>query len=703
VVGLTFAADVPAASTETVLALTPDLLGKIWLVPALPLFAFLIIIFFLRRTRMLAALVSIGALTGSFLISAAALMARIQHPHAPPQIWDFNWIVAGPLTIPLGCLVDNQSTVMLVVVTFVGTLIQIYSTGYMNHEPDFGFGKFFSYLSLFTASMLFLVLAPNFVQIYMGWELVGLCSYLLIGFWYYKNSAAQAAKKAFVVTRFGDLGFLMGILLIFHTTGTVMFLGADGALLKMAALAPTQMHLLTIACILIFCGAIGKSAQFPLQIWLPDAMEGPTPVSALIHAATMVAAGVYLVARCFDMFIASPDAAFFVAFIGGFTAFMAATMGVVQNDIKRVMAYSTVSQLGYMFMALGIGTSASFVAGNFHLVTHAFFKALLFLGCGSIIHAVNTNDMWKMGGVRKFMPITHVTFLCGSLALSGIPPFAGFWSKDEILAASWGSPHIILPIFGYVAAFLTALYVSRLYFVTFWGEYRGGDPHAPHDHSPLRDPAPAHDEHHDAHGHDDKPHENPLNMTGPLMILAVFATFLGFLNATPLHIEYFGHFMAPVGMEAHGGEHSALPLILSICIAASGWAVGYALYFKEPEKSEAMLKKQFSVVWRFLENKWYMDDIWAFLLKNTMFLGATACNWFDRYVVDGFFVMGSGKAAYFFGGLLREEHSGKVQQYAMMIVIAVVVVVHGVGVAEPTFVLSPTQIMQHFMKPGGTP
>jgi NADH-quinone oxidoreductase subunit L len=709
-------------SSGQIAELSAGIMQYAWLIPLLPVLAFVLIIFVTRRFRMPSAIVAMICLAGSFAIAVGVLMERLAHPELPPQVLNIDWLTAGTFTVHFGVLVDNLSAVMLVVVTLVALLVQIYSTGYMNHEPTFGFAKFFAYLSLFTASMLGLVLATNFVMIYMCWELVGLCSYLLIGFWYYKQSAADAAKKAFVVTRFGDIGFLLGIVMTFWLVRSVDFVGQGNALDAMANLVHTNPIGVATAAILIFCGAVGKSAQFPLHIWLPDAMEGPTPVSALIHAATMVAAGVYLVSRCFVMFAASPEASAVVGWIGAITAIMAASIGMVQNDIKRVMAYSTVSQLGYMFMALGVGTTSGFVAGNFHLFTHAFFKALLFLGCGSIIHAVNTNDMWKMGGIRRAMPITHITFLAGCLALSGIFPFAGFWSKDAILDAAIHSKTMQVPaILGYIAAFMTAFYVFRLYCVTFNGDYRGGDPTAPHD-------ASLSGEHHESHGVDKEheggkpgehtaagshghevgsmsehlPHENPPNMWFPLVVLAIGATFLGFLNAEAFGIDKYSQFLLG-GHEVPAEAGNPWPLLgMSLAIAIGGALVAIAMYGSNPERGEARLRSMLGPIYTLLEKKYYMDELWGWLAANTMFLGASIANWIDANIIDGLLIKGTGQVVYFIGNLLREEHSGKVQQYAMMILVAVCVIIIGVGVAEPNFVLSPIKLWQQ-MHGGGAP
>ena len=457
--------------------------ANVWLVPLLPFLAFLIISFLTRPWGRVSAAVSILALTGSLGVSAQVFWQRFTQDGPPMQV-ALPWITLAPDhplgTIELGLLVDNLSAMMLLMVCFVGLCIQIYSTAYIQteiaHFPTQGsasMSRFFGWMSLFTFSMLGLVLSHNLLEIYIFWELVGLCSYLLIGFWYFKHSAAEACKKAFVVTRFGDLGFLMGILMLGVALKGFDFLGLTE---RFAQGIPQGLTagFVALAAVLIFCGAIGKSAQFPLQIWLPDAMEGPTPVSALIHAATMVAAGVYLVARLFPVFHPAGhagEAALIVAWIGGVTAFLAATIAVVQNDIKRVLAYSTISQLGFMMAGLGMG---AYTAGSFHLITHAFFKSLLFLGSGAVIVACHSNDLWRMGGLRRQMPFTWFAFLMGCLALAGVPPLAGFWSKDEILgyvhAAPGGMALYLLLTF---SAFLTAFYVTRMYFLAFEGPYRG--------------------------------------------------------------------------------------------------------------------------------------------------------------------------------------------------------------------------------------
>ena len=435
-----------------------------FLIPALPLVAFLLIAVLASRPEdeRVAPGIIITALLGSLALSVAALL-RIASD-GPFQL-TISWLSVGALSFDLGITVDYLAAIMLIVVCTVSLLVQIYSIGYMKDER--GYGRYFAYMSLFSGSMLGLVISNNLAQTYIFWELVGICSYLLIGFWYRKPAAAAAAKKAFVVTRFGDLGFLAGILVISALPGSSFNFSTLAGYVSGHHIAAGT---LTLISLLIFSGAVGKSAQFPLHIWLPDAMEGPTPVSALIHAATMVAAGVYLVARCYFLF--TPTSLLVVAIIGAITLFFAATMGVAENDIKRVLAYSTISQLGYMMLALGVG---GYVAGVFHLITHAFFKALLFLAAGSVIHAVHTNDMWQMGGLYKRMRITALTCLAGSLALAGVFPFSGFWSKDEILVAAWSSRlpgHMVFFAVAVVAAFLTAFYVFRLWFLTFGGAPR---------------------------------------------------------------------------------------------------------------------------------------------------------------------------------------------------------------------------------------
>ncbi len=501
------------------------LLNHLWIILALPLAGAAINGLFGKRWPQSAVnSVAVGSVVLSFLAAAETVREFFQlAPGQIPFVGNyFTWMVGGeatphPFRVDFALQVDQLTVVMLMVVTFVGMLIHIYSTGYMAHEG--GYYRFFCYLNLFMFFMLTLVMAANLIVMFVGWEGVGLCSYLLIGFWFLKKSAADAGKKAFIVTRIGDFGFTVGILLVFATFGTVAF----SEIFDSVAKNPVSEGVLTTICLLLFAGAIGKSAQLPLYVWLPDAMEGPTPVSALIHAATMVTAGVYMVARMNPLFSRAPAAMLAVAIVGAVTAFYSATIGLVQTDIKKVLAYSTVSQLGYMFLACGVG---AYTAGIFHLMTHAFFKGLLFLAAGSVIHAMGgEQDMMKMGGLRKKIPATYWTMFIGTLAIAGIPGFAGFFSKDAILEAAKDGPHanLILWLLGVVGAGLTSFYMFRLVFLTFFGK-------------------PRYDEH-KVHVH-----ESPKNMTVPLMVLAFLSIFGGWFAAPKLigGIDYFDKFLAPV-------------------------------------------------------------------------------------------------------------------------------------------------------------
>src|SRR6266498_230177 len=453
-----------------------------------------------------ASIVPVGLVVVTWLIASAvaftALTGGFGESGASVTLW--NWIPAGDFSIDVGFRVDQLTACLLIVVTTIGMLVHVYSIGYMAH--DGGYWRFFAYLNLFMFSMLLLVLADNFLVVFAGWELVGFCSYALIGFWYRRRSAALGAKKAFLVNRVGDVGFALGLAAIWVNTGT---LNIHDSLERLGQLNTTNHGLVVLIALLVFCGAAGKSAQFPLHVWLPDAMEGPTPVSALIHAATMVAAGVYLVARFFPVFAESDEAITTVAAIGAITAIIASLLGIMATDIKRVMAYSTISQLGYMMMGLGV---FGIVAAIFHLFTHAFFKALLFLGAGSVNHATGTFDMRRMGGLAKYMPVTFWTVFIASMALVGVFPLAGFWSKDEILSDAWDDRPWVFVV-ALIGVFLTAVYVGRMLFLTFGGEYKGGE-----------EP-----EHGDAGGHSE-PHESPALMLAPLVVLAVMAAVAGFVN-----------------------------------------------------------------------------------------------------------------------------------------------------------------------------
>jgi NADH-quinone oxidoreductase subunit L len=619
----------------------------VWLIFLLPLFSFIIISLFLRPflndKPKLGGYITIVALLGSLGLSVWALMEVMATPGHLLPVPDINWvIIEGGLTIHLGLIVDSLTAVMLIVVTVVSLMVQIYSQGYMHGDP--GYHRYFSFMSLFTASMLGLVLADNLLFVYVFWEMVGLCSYLLIGFWFHRPSAADAAKKAFIVTRIGDFGFLAAILLLFFNTGT-FDIGELHSLAITGALAGTT---LTWAAIGIFAGAVGKSAQFPLHVWLPDAMEGPTPVSALIHAATMVAAGVFLVARTFPLFAHSVEAVTTVAVIGGFTAIFAASMGLVMTDIKRVLAYSTISQLGYMMLGLGAGGIA---IGIFHLFNHAFFKALLFLGAGSVNHATGTFDMRQMGGLRKIMPWTYATFLIAALSIAGIWPLSGFWSKDEILAASLQNQPVLF-VLAMITVFMTAFYMFRVVFLTFGDDYRGGGE--------------------EAHG---KPHESPSVMVMPMVVLAILAVISGFWNVT----GQFGAFMG------HGQTHSfaegffgilAHPLPwLSLILAGLGILLAYAMYSAKrlsAERIGSMFKPLYTLFYR----KYWFDELYEnVIVKLALIKGLFAgFQGIDTYGVDGA-VNGIADGAMATGRAIRKAHSGQLQLYGLFIGIGIIVII----------------------------
>jgi NADH-quinone oxidoreductase subunit L len=576
-------------------------------------------------------------------------------PDQIPYVKDFfTWMVAGPFRVGFSLQVDQLTIVMLCVVTFVGLLVHIYSTGYMAHEG--GYYRFFSYLNLFVFFMLTLVLGSNLLVMFVGWEGVGLCSYLLIGFWFLKQSAADAGKKAFITTRIGDMGFTVGILLVFWTFHTLDFLGI------FQHLSLASAGTMNAICLLLFAGAVGKSAQIPLYVWLPDAMEGPTPVSALIHAATMVTAGVYMVARMNPLFSRAPQAMLVVAIIGGLTAFYSATIGLTQTDIKKVLAYSTVSQLGYMFLACGVG---AYAAGVFHLMTHAFFKGLLFLGAGSVIHAMGgEQDMFKMGGLRKKIPITYWTMLIGTLAIAGIPGFAGFFSKDEILEAVKSGPHAILWLWvlGVIAAGFTSFYMFRLVFLTFFGE-------------------PRYDEHH-VHVH-----ESPASMAAPLMILAFFSIFGGWLAAPKLvgGIDHFDAFLHPVfaayAPEAAGavaetaaeGGSPAMLLIqaltgIPVIVGVLGLLLAWWMYVRSPETPKK-LAQSFRGLHTLLVNKYYVDEIYAAAIVRPLLWISTNVLWHvvDERIIDGV-VNGTASTLRESGSHLRELQSGNARSYASWVI-----------------------------------
>lgn len=553
--------------------------------------------------------------------------------------YNFKWLpFTESLSIDMGILLDPISVMMLVVISTVSLLVHIYSFGYMKGER--GFQRYYAFLSLFTMSMLGLVVATNIFQMYLFWELVGVSSYLLIGFYYTKPAAIAASKKAFIVTRFADLGFLIGILVYGYYAGTYTFSPNEMALAKGGA------AMIPLALGLMFIGGAGKSAMFPLHIWLPDAMEGPTPVSALIHAATMVVAGVYLVARMFPLFIEyAPSVLHIVAYVGAFTAFYAASVACVQSDIKRVLAFSTISQIGFMMVALGVCTSADphegglgYMAGMFHLFTHAMFKALLFLGAGSIIHAVHSNEMSAMGGLRKYMPITHITFLIACLAIAGIPPFSGFFSKDEILTACFQ----FSPTMGWimtVIAGMTAFYMFRLYYGIFWAGSEPGQKSASDG----------------SHSH--TPHESPLAMTLPLMLLAVVTIVAGFIP--------FGHFISSDG-EAYSIHLDWSVAGTSIAVAVVSIAIATYIYAGSRQPVADTLAHRFKGLWTAAYHRFYLDEVYQFITHRIIF--GCICRpiaWWDRHVVDGFFdFLAWGADAT--SDEIRGLQSGRIQQYTFV-------------------------------------
>jgi NADH-quinone oxidoreductase subunit L len=601
--------------------------------------------------------VGVGSVALSFLavLEGVREFAQLSADQIPVIHDYFTWMVAGPFRAGFTLQVDQLTVVMLLIVTGVGLLVHIFSVGYMAHEG--GYYRFFSYLNLFVFFMLTLVLGGNLLVTFVGWEGVGLCSYLLIGFWFLKKSAADAGKKAFITTRIGDMGFTVGILLVFATFKTVDY--AD--IFRLAGPYPVENHLgvITAICLLLFMGAVGKSAQLPLYVWLPDAMEGPTPVSALIHAATMVTAGVYIVARMNPLFARAPIAMMVVAIVGAATAFYAATIGICQTDIKKVLAYSTVSQLGYMFLACGVG---AYSAGIFHLMTHAFFKGLLFLASGSVIHAMGgEQDMLKMGGLWKKIPVTAWTMLFGTIAIAGIPPFAGFFSKDEILFAAWAGPYANKPLYllGISGALITSFYMFRLIFLTFSGK-------------------PRYDEHH-VHVH-----ESPWSMLGPLCILAALS-FAGGWFALPTlwgGSDYFKNFLDPVfasaaalAPAAQEASHS-LELQMSaiaVIVALIGLVIAWVLYYNKGLDKAKSIAKGLDGLYTLVYNKYYVDDIYGALIVRPLMWVSENVLWhvIDEGMIDGA-VNGAADVAQLAGGEARKLQSGNARSYATWVIIGAV-------------------------------
>ena len=640
----------------------------VWSTFFIPMVSFAIISFIIRpffnKHSKIAGYLTISAIGASFLLAIWTLHSVVSTGHA----LDFaskSWMTVGQFELTIGLMVDSLTAIMLVVVTGVSLMVQIYSQGYMDRDP--GYARYFAYMSLFTASMIGLVISSNILQLYVFWELVGLCSYLLIGFWYHRASAAKAAKKAFLVTRLGDFGFLIAIIYLFFNGLPLDIDGLHGQI-AVGAITGVSITWLTIG---IFAGAVGKSAQFPLHTWLPDAMEGPTPVSALIHAATMVTAGVFLIARFFPLFQSSTETMTIVSLIGGGTALFAATMGLVANDIKKVMAYSTISQLGFMIAALGVG---AYGAAIFHLFTHAFFKALLFLGAGSVNHATGTFDMRYMGGLRRYMPWTYFLVLIAALSLSGIFPLAGFWSKDEVLMGAWSGTGVISNITFYlliVSVFLTSFYAFRMIYMTFHGESRGPDP----DSEEKSDTDSTNDSHHAHIG------ESPFVMIIPMVFLGIASILAGYVvnpQASILGIpsHWFSEFVVPPS--AHHGH--VLPInfglaSISMIISLSGIGLATMMYqFKIiPLNIPGNL---FKGIYRLWFERYYMDFIYENLLVIRLFYGKIAfvTDWLDRSAVDGT-VDSVGWLSRNVGVVLRRVQTGQVQTYGVIASLGVIVLV----------------------------
>ena len=613
------------------------------------------------------------AIFASFIVSVTLFLQLKDMPAEGRQIEQviYSFIHIGSFNIDMAFRLDSLSTLFTMVVCGVGTLIHIYSIGYMSHDATPG--KFFAYLNLFCFAMLMLVVGASLPVMFMGWEGVGLCSYLLIGYWYADGEKASAGKKAFIVNRIGDFGFLLGMFLIFTTFGTLDFSALKTAVLAgHGALPPgVELHTITAICLLLFVGCMGKSAQIPLYVWLPDAMAGPTPVSALIHAATMVTSGIYLVSRLNFLYSLSPAALNVVASVGVFTAFFAATIAITQKDIKKVLAYSTVSQLGYMFLACGVG---AYTAGVFHVITHAFFKALLFLGAGSVIHGMHEEqDIMKMGGLKSKMPKTFLVFAIGWLAICGIPPFSGFFSKDEILWQSFSSPHgaLIFWILGALTAVMTAFYMTRLFVLTFLGTPRFKDKadHGHHGHD--------HDDHGHSHDHGGV-HESPAVMIIPLQILAILSAFGGLLGVP--HMSWLEHWLEPVIPEHVGGGFENISpsmewILMGVSVAGAvlGIVIAFRLY-KNLAAAEK-LKQKWATLHRLLDNKWYVDEIYErVIIRPIHSLAVGLWKGFDVAVIDRI-VMGFGKVSTWGGQTARTLQTGSIQVYAFMLILGFVATV----------------------------
>jgi NAD(P)H-quinone oxidoreductase subunit 5 len=664
-----------------------------WLIPVFPLAgAMLVGLGLISLNKFTNGLREVNAvliisLMGAAMAASFAILASQFQGH-PTYNYSFEWASAGNFHLSMGYTIDHLTSLMLVIVTTVAMLVMIYTHGYMSHDP--GYVRFYAYLSLFSSSMLALIISPNLVQVYIFWELVGMCSYLLIGFWYDRKGAADACQKAFVTNRVGDFGLLLGMLGLYWATGSFDFQIMGDRLQELVASGTISGALAGLLAILVFMGPVAKSAQFPLHVWLPDAMEGPTPISALIHAATMVAAGVFLIARMYPVFEQIPAAMDTIAWTGATTAFLGASIAITQNDIKKGLAYSTMSQLGYMVMAMGVG---AYSAGLFHLMTHAYFKAMMFLGSGSVIHGMEevvghnpvlAQDMRLMGGLRKHMPITASTFFVGTLAISGIPPFAGFWSKDEILGATYAS-NPLLWVVGFATAGITAFYMFRMYFSTFEGSFRGNDQKIQSQLLAAARPSgvDAHASHDDAHAdhHAANPHESPWSMTLPLVMLAVPSALIG-LVGTPFNNYFEAFISAPGHVAEHAHEFDLNEFLVmagsSVGIGLIGITLASLMYLSRKIDPSAIASK-IPTLYNLSLNKWYIDDIY----NNVFVIGlrrvARQVMEVDYRVVDGAVNL-TGLATLLGGEGLKYLETGRAQFYALIIFGAVLglVVVFGI-------------------------
>jgi NADH-quinone oxidoreductase subunit L len=632
------------------------------LIPLLPFAGFLVNASFGRRlTKGTAGAVACGTVIASFLVSCVAVWNLVAlEPESRLLVQPtFDWIRSGNLDVGFTLALDPLSAVMILVVTGIGSLIHIYSTAYMHEERDSEYARYFSYLNLFAAFMLVLVLGANFLVLFVGWEGVGLCSYLLIGFWFEKKSASDAGKKAFIVNRIGDFGFILGVLLTFTRFGTLDFHEVARAA---ASLAPeTTFGTVSLITLLLFVGATGKSAQIPLYVWLPDAMEGPTPVSALIHAATMVTAGVYVIGRNAVLFSHAPHTLTIVATIGVATAFLAGTIGLVQNDIKRVLAYSTVSQLGYMFLAMGVG---AYAAGIFHLYTHAFFKALLFLGSGAVIHALaGEQDLRRMGGLKHALPLTYWTFVVGALAISGVPGLAGFFSKDEILAQTFAHGHTLLWGIGLLTSLLTAIYMFRLVFLAFHGSAAAAAHGA--DHGVTGD-TPANDHLHDA----------PAPMALALVVLAIGSVVAGYAGLGGRFEHFLEPSFAPQGVEAAAESGADVALMgVSTIVAIAGIGLAAFFFLKNRRAADAMAQR-FAGLRQLLANKYYVDEIYDATVVQPIRIVSEDALWknVDARLIDGA-VNGAGEVVGGLSEVVRRLQTGSVRAYAASLFAGAVLIV----------------------------